>query len=183
MSEIISVKVPDLGGASDVEVIEILVAVGDSVELDESLITVESDKASMDVPSSASGTITKIEVAVGDAINEGDTILSLEVSAADKPADAAPAAQQAKEDKPATVAPQAQAAPGSSDAHADLVVIGSGPGGYTAAFRAADLGLNVTLIERHFIWQAEHRCRKTSRFQRISDIKTHWRPCWYGKSS
>ena len=149
MSEIISVKVPDLGGASDVEVIEILVAVGDSVELDESLITVESDKASMDVPSSASGTITKIEVAVGDAINEGDTILSLEVSAAEKPADAAPAPKQVKEDKPAAVAPQAQAAPGSSDAHADLVVIGSGPGGYTAAFRAADLGLNVTLIEKY----------------------------------
>jgi len=145
MSNFIEIKVPDLGGASDVEVIEILVSVGDSIEIEDSLITVESDKASMDVPASASGTVSEINVAIGDAINEGDLIIRIdseEPSAASEPAPRAEAKTQ-------TPGPIATKVSGDSDAHAPLVVIGSGPGGYTAAFRAADLGLDVTLIEKY----------------------------------
>jgi len=148
MSNSIEIKVPDLGGANDVEVIEVLVSVGDTVKLEDSLITVESDKASMDVPASAGGIITDISVTVGDTINEGDVIVSLESKEA---------SQGETEKAPETTAPEAVKAPapiaaksnGKSDNHAPLVVIGSGPGGYTAAFRAADLGLDVTLIEKY----------------------------------
>ena len=151
MSETITIKVPDLGGATDVEVIEVLVAVGDSVEVDESLITVESDKASMDVPASSKGEVVSIEVKLGDAINEGDVIVTLkadsQASSANEQSEAAEAAPKAQ--KPSVEAPSAASRPSSTDSHADLVVIGSGPGGYTAAFRAADLGLNVTLIEKY----------------------------------
>ncbi len=151
MSETITIQVPDLGGATDVEVIEVLVAVGDSVEVDESLITVESDKASMDVPASAAGEIASIEVKLGDAINEGDVIVTLmansQAPSASKQCAATEAAPQTQ--KPTAAAPSAEPRPSTTDSHADLVVIGSGPGGYTAAFRAADLGLNVTLIEKY----------------------------------
>lgn len=151
MSNTIEIKVPDLGGASDVEVIEVLVNVGDDINLEDSLVTVETDKASMDIPASASGKITAINVSLGDSINEGDVIISVEAAS-----DQAAPAQATKQETaaPATAAPveqvQAAAAPiGDADVHAPVVVIGSGPGGYTAAFRAADLGLDVTLIEKY----------------------------------
>ena len=142
----IDIAVPDLGGANDVEVIEVLVSVGDEVNVEDSLITVESDKASMDVPSSASGTVTAINISVGDSVNEGDVIVSVEAAGGTATAQESAPAQE----KPAVEAPTAAQRPqGDADHHAHVVVIGSGPGGYTAAFRAADLGLDVTLIEKY----------------------------------
>ncbi len=145
----VDIKVPDLGGASDVEVIDVLISVGDVITAEDSLITVESDKASMDIPSSASGEVSDILIAVGDTVNEGDTIVKVAATG-----DSASAQNTQDESKAAEQqVSQPSAAPksfdGNSDEHADLVVIGSGPGGYTAAFRAADLGLNVTLIEKY----------------------------------
>jgi len=150
MSNSIEIKVPDLGGATDVEVIEVLVKVGDTINVEDSLITVESDKASMDVPASTSGTVTEINVAIGDAINEGDSIVLVQSNEPTTPSsetssEKAPTSQPSK-DRPVSAAAKPI---GESDSHAPLVVIGSGPGGYTAAFRAADLGLDVTLIEKY----------------------------------
>jgi len=154
MSNLIQIKVPDLGGASDVEVIEILVNVGDKVNVEDSLITVESDKASMDVPASASGVITEINLEIGNSINEGDVIVtvdcaepengqqSIETATQVEPQNHSESSSRPSTSPPATVT-------GDSDNHAPIVVIGSGPGGYTAAFRAADLGLDVTLIEKY----------------------------------
>jgi len=154
MSNLIQIKVPDLGGASDVEVIEILVNVGDKVNVEDSLITVESDKASMDVPASASGFITEINLEIGNSINEGDVIVtvdcaepengqqSIETATQVEPQNHSESSSRPSTSPPATVT-------GDSDNHAPIVVIGSGPGGYTAAFRAADLGLDVTLIEKY----------------------------------
>ena len=153
MSDIIEINIPDLGGASDVDVIEVLVKVGDSVMLDDSLITLESDKASMDIPAPKAGTISKAHVAVGDKVNEGDLIFSLELASAEPTATNTPKQttldlEPKQEQKPSPTAETPQTTD-NADSHASLVVIGSGPGGYTAAFRAADLGLDVTLIERY----------------------------------
>ncbi len=145
MANIIEVVVPDLGGANDVEVIEVLVAAGDTVAVEESIITLESDKASMDVPASHAGRVAAIKVAVGDTVNEGDIILSLEADESESDASAEPEPAP----PPVTSAPEAAASPAATDAHTPLLVIGSGPGGYTAAFRAADLGQEVTLIEKY----------------------------------
>lgn len=150
MSNSIEIKVPDLGGATDVEVIEVLVKVGDTINVEDSLITVESDKASMDVPASTGGTVREINVAIGDAINEGDSIVLVQSNEPTTPSsetssEKAPTSQPSK-DRPVSAAAKPI---GESDSHAPLVVIGSGPGGYTAAFRAADLGLDVTLIEKY----------------------------------
>jgi len=156
----IEIKIPDLGGASDVEVIDVLVNVGDKVEVEDSLITVESDKASMDVPASDAGIISEIKLSVGDKANEGDVILSIEADAAvtNEPDSTAtnpttsqpePAPEQSKKPAPSPAPNSTPSMPTKADNHAPLVVIGSGPGGYTAAFRAADLGQDVTLIERY----------------------------------
>jgi len=143
---VVDVVVPDLGGAKDVEIIDVLVNVGDSVNIEDSLITVETDKASMDIPSSVSGTVTEVSVSVGGSVNEGDIVIKVSSSQAASTETATPPANT---DAP-VAAPQAAPAPTTSaDKHAPVVVIGSGPGGYTAAFRAADLGLDVTLIEKY----------------------------------
>jgi len=145
----IEIRIPDLGGASDVEIIDVLVGVGDTVKIDDSLITVESDKASMDVPASAAGVITKLHVTVGDSVNEGELIVTVDATTDSPDIDTKPSAETVTS---ATAAPAAQAAPvpaGKADHHVPLVVIGSGPGGYTAAFRAADLDQEVTLIEKY----------------------------------
>jgi dihydrolipoamide dehydrogenase len=154
MSNVIEIKVPDLGGASDVEVIEVLVKVGDSINLEDSLVTVESDKASMDIPASAAGVITEVAVAIGDSLNEGDIIVHIDAddesaSDSDSGSDSGSDADTQESQGNAKAAPIAAKNDGQSDSHAALVVIGSGPGGYTAAFRAADLGLDVTLIEKY----------------------------------
>jgi dihydrolipoamide dehydrogenase len=131
----VEVLVPDIGDFSDVPVIEVLVAPGDTVAVEDPLITLESDKATMDVPSPVAGTITEIAAKVGDKVSEGRLVLRLDPAgdeAAPAPAEAPPA--------------QPAAAP---ESRTQVLVLGAGPGGYTAAFRAADLGLQVTLVERY----------------------------------
>jgi dihydrolipoamide dehydrogenase len=167
MANTIEVKVPDIGGHDNVPVIEVLVKAGDRVEKEQSLITLESDKATMEVPSSAAGVVKDVKVKVGDEVSEGALILTLEAEgeaspaagkqAADQgkahaPAPAAPAGAPAPQPRPAGEgkAPQAAGASGRQpDLECKLVVLGSGPGGYTAAFRAADLGVDTVLVERY----------------------------------
>ncbi len=167
MAETVRLTVPDLGDFSDVEVIEILVAPGDTVGIEDPLVTLETDKAAMDIPSTAAGRIVSVAVKRGDRVNSGDAIATLE---SERPAEPAPrpAAGGADDAEPAEVktqvmtraeiahatgaagkAPQpARKTEGDATHQAQLVVIGAGPGGYTAAFRAADLGLDVVLVER-----------------------------------
>ena len=150
MSNIIEVKVPDIGDFADVEVIEILVNPGDTIAAEDSLISVESDKASMEIPAPQGGVVKDILVSLGDKVSEGSPILTLEVgaeAAAEPQAAEAPAPQPVAE--AASPAPQAASYDGSVDISTEVVVLGSGPGGYTAAFRAADLGKKVVLIERY----------------------------------
>ncbi len=151
----IEVKVPDIGDFKDVAVIELLVKPGDTVKAEQSLITVESDKASMEIPSSHAGVVKALKVAVGDKVNQGSAILMLEAEgagAAPAPAAAAaPAAASAASAPtapPASPVPQAASYAGGADLECDLLVLGAGPGGYSAAFRGADLGLKTVLVER-----------------------------------
>ncbi|WMD22649.1 dihydrolipoyl dehydrogenase [Achromobacter seleniivolatilans] len=155
MSNTVQIKVPDIGDFKEVEVIEVLVAVGDTIKAEQSLITVESDKASMEIPASQGGVVKSIAVKVGDKVAEGAVVLEVEASAA-AAAPAAKPAPAAEAPKPAAAAPAAKAAApaassfkGSADAECDVLVLGAGPGGYSAAFRAADLGLSVVLVERY----------------------------------
>jgi dihydrolipoamide dehydrogenase len=161
MSKLTEVRLPDIGDFDEVEIIEILVAAGDIVEQESSLITLESDKATMEIPSPAAGAIKEILVSVGDKISEGTPILLLEEHGETATLTSAKAekAAEASTNKPEQ-AEAASAAPAASsakkfdtfdkgDKHAEVLVLGSGPGGYTAAFRAADLGKQVIMIERH----------------------------------
>ncbi|NOL49062.1 dihydrolipoyl dehydrogenase [Pelistega europaea] len=146
----VEVKVPDIGDFDQVDVIEILVNVGDTITKDQSLITVESDKASMEIPSDVAGVVKSLSVKVGDKVSQGTVILVAEPSEAATPKapEAKPApATQAATSTPA-VAPAGVKSSAGDDAF-DVVVLGAGPGGYSAAFRAADLGLKVALIERY----------------------------------
>ncbi len=149
------VKVPDIGDFKDVEVIEVLVKPGDTIAVDQSLVTVESDKASMEIPSSAAGRVKAMRVKLGDKVNEGVVLLELEADGAEQAASAAVAAPAAAAPVAAATtsavpAPQAaEAFAGKVDVECDVLVLGSGPGGYSAAFRAADLGLKVVLVERY----------------------------------
>jgi dihydrolipoamide dehydrogenase len=151
MSQLIDVVVPDIGDFKDVEVIEVLVKPGDSVASEQSLITVESDKASMEIPSSAAGVVKELRLKLGDKVSQGSLILRLEAAADSKPQ--APAAAPAPAPGPAPVpSPAASAAgayAGGADLECDVLVLGAGPGGYSAAFRAADLGQKVVLVERY----------------------------------
>ena len=154
MSNLVEVIVPDIGNFDSVDVIEVLVKVGDTVAKEDSLITLESDKASMDIPSSDAGVIKEIKVKVGDKIVKGSPILVLEAEAGSATQKEAPKAETPKaEAVPATPvsqpAPTPAAPQGENDVTCEVVVLGSGPGGYTAAFRAADLGKKVVLIERY----------------------------------
>ncbi len=163
MSNLVDVLVPDIGNFDSVDVIEVLVKVGDELALEDSLITVESDKASMDIPSPVAGIVKSVTVKVGDKVAKDSLLMQVESQAlAAKPAPAAPvkAEAPAKSEPAPAAAPQAAApvsaaplastnAVPASDVHAEVVVLGSGPGGYTAAFRAADLGKKVVLIERY----------------------------------
>ena len=180
MSQTIEVKVPDIGDFKDVAVIEVFVKAGDKVEAEQSLITLETDKAAMEVPCPATGVVKALKVKVGDKISEGSVILTLESSAAAvtpaaKPAASAPAAAPSKSPAPAPVpasapvpVPDGTTSQSTSlannasqvagyqpfkkgDIHAEVVVLGAGPGGYTAAFRAADLGKQVVLVEKFAI--------------------------------
>jgi dihydrolipoamide dehydrogenase len=155
---IMDIKVPDIGDFDEVAVIELLVKPGDTVMFEQSLITVESDKASMEIPSSHAGVVKAITVKIGDKVKQGSVVLSLEAAgegAAPAPAPVAapavaPAAAPAAPSVAAVTAPSAVAAyTGSADVECDLLVLGAGPGGYSAAFRAADLGLKVVIVERY----------------------------------
>jgi dihydrolipoamide dehydrogenase len=149
MSKLIEVKVPDIGNFKNVEIIEVLVDVGFQIEPEESLITIESDKASMEIPSPVAGTVKQLLVKVGDRVSEGSAILMLEVNEnTTKNSEAATASTSAAVAE-TVIAPQASSFNGTADLETEVLVLGSGPGGYTAAFRAADLGKKVVLIERY----------------------------------
>ncbi len=162
----IELRVPDIGDFTEVEVIELLVGPGDTVKAEQSLLTVESDKASMEIPSSAAGRIVELKVKLGDKVSEGAVIALLEAAQAGEPAAsaaappaaaaaaaAAPAAAPApaRSAAPAAVAASAPAAAfgGTPDLTCRMLVLGAGPGGYSAAFRAADLGLETVIVERY----------------------------------
>jgi len=139
MSTIVEVTLPAIGDFTEVDIVEVLVAPGDSVEAEDSIITLESDKATMEIPSPYAGTVRDVPVQVGDKISKGGLIMTLEL-----------AAGATLEPRPEpSVAPVSEAVQGAADLSAELVVLGAGPGGYTAAFRAADLGKQVVLIERY----------------------------------
>jgi dihydrolipoamide dehydrogenase len=149
---LIELKVPDIGDFKDVEVIELLVKPGDTVKAEQSLVTVESDKASMEIPATQGGVIKELKVKLGDKVSEGSLLAVVEGEAAGG-AKAAPSPQPA----PAAAAEGAKAAPapaaasyaGGADLECDMLVLGAGPGGYSAAFRAADLGMKTVLVERY----------------------------------
>ena len=167
----LEIKVPDIGDFDEVTVIELLVRVGDTIAVDQSLLTVESDKASMEIPSSAAGVVKAINVKLGDKVKQGSVVLSLEeVAPGPVQASKVPVAQQIlAQAAPENVASlpstslslppgegrgegspiQATTFKGTADLDCDLLVLGAGPGGYSAAFRAADLGLKVILVERY----------------------------------
>ncbi len=156
----VELKVPDIGDFKDVEIIEILVKPGDDVALEQSLITVESDKASMEIPSSMTGKIVELKVKLGDKVSEGSVVALVEASAgaSTEAVSQPPAAAQGSSPTPpsADTSPQVMAAAssapcrfsGTADITCDMLVLGAGPGGYSAAFRAADLGMNTVLVER-----------------------------------
>ncbi|MCG2593723.1 dihydrolipoyl dehydrogenase [Ramlibacter sp. XY19] len=156
MSTLTEVKVPDIGDFKEVAVIELLVKPGDTVKVEQSLVTVESDKASMEIPSTHAGVVKEVLVKVGDKVSEGSVLLKVEAAAG------AAAAAPAKAPAPAAAAPAPASAPapapapapagsysGAVDFECDMLVLGAGPGGYSAAFRAADLGMKTVLVERY----------------------------------
>jgi dihydrolipoamide dehydrogenase len=166
----VEVKVPNIGDFKDVEIIEVLVKPGDTVKVDQSLLTVESDKASMEIPSTHAGVVKELKVKVGDKVNEGSVVLTVEEGAgaaaaapaapigaaapaataaaapteSEAPAKPAPAAQPG-----ATPAPAAGSYAGKVDVECEMMVLGAGPGGYSAAFRSADLGMDTVLVEKY----------------------------------
>ncbi|MGL4435339.1 MAG: FAD-dependent oxidoreductase, partial [Giesbergeria sp.] len=153
---VIDIQVPDIGDFDEVGVIEVLVKVGDTIRAEQSLVTVESDKASMEIPSSHAGVVKELKVKLGDKVAMGSVLLTLEV--AGEVSAPAPAATQKIEQNPAAApVSAAQAAikieassyTGGAELDCDVLVLGGGPGGYSAAFRAADLGLKVVLVERY----------------------------------
>lgn len=153
---LIEVKVPDIGDFSGVDVIEVNVKPGDVIEKEQTLITLESDKASMEVPSDVAGTVKEVKVKAGEKVSQGTVIAIVEASAgaaapakAAEPAKAAAPAPAAAPAAAPAPAPQAGSYSGSADIECDMLVLGAGPGGYSAAFRAADLGMKTVLVERY----------------------------------
>ena len=160
MTQVIEIKVPDIGDFKDVAVIELLVKPGDAIEKETSLVTLETDKAAMEVPSPQTGVVKDIRVKVGDTVSEGSVLLTLELAATtvsgetEKRAGSPEAEPGPPKLEPAPSEPEPGLPPPApsvprGDIHVDVVVLGAGPGGYTAAFRAADLGKTVALIERY----------------------------------
>ncbi|CAB3792133.1 dihydrolipoyl dehydrogenase [Paraburkholderia fynbosensis] len=160
---LVEVKVPDIGDFKDVDVIEVNIKAGDVIENEQALMTLESDKASIEVPSDTAGTVKEVRVKAGDKVSQGTVIALVETSADAAPAKDAPKAAASEPEKapaqaaaapapkPAapTPAPQAGSFAGSADIECDMLVLGSGPGGYSAAFRSADLGMKTVLVERY----------------------------------
>jgi dihydrolipoamide dehydrogenase len=152
MSGVAEVKVPDIGDFKDIPVIEVLVKVGDTIKVDDSLVTLESDKATMDVPSSVAGVVTEIKLKVGDKVSEGTLVALIKVGAG-ATATATATVEAPPVPAPTPVSAAAAIAAGSYtgqvDIETDMLVLGAGPGGYSAAFRAADLGLKTLIVERY----------------------------------
>ena len=138
MSKTVEVTLPDIGDFDQIDIIEVLVKPGDSIEAEESIITLESDKATMEIPSPQAGTVKDVLVKAGDKISQGGPILQLELRSGEQ-----------REEPRFSTAPVSEAVKGTADRQTDVVVLGAGPGGYTAAFRAADLGKRVILVERY----------------------------------
>ncbi|MBS4017797.1 MAG: dihydrolipoyl dehydrogenase [Dechloromonas sp.] len=145
MSNLVEVKVPDIGDFDSVPVIDLFVKVGDTIKVDDAIVTLESDKATMDVPSTVAGTVKEVLVQVGSKVSEGALLIKVEAGAAASapaPAAAAPAAAP-------VAAPTAASHGGSADIECEMLVLGAGPGGYSAAFRSADLGMKTVIVERY----------------------------------
>jgi len=159
MPQILEIRIPDIGDFHDIPVIEVMVKPGDVVKAEDSLITLESDKATMDVPAPAGGMVKEVKLKVGDKVSKDSLVLLLEISAAaEKPAAPVPAApvpaKAASTPASAPAAPKSAPVPagtykGKVDAECEMLVLGAGPGGYSAAFRAADLGMKTVLVERY----------------------------------
>ena len=160
MANLVEVKVPDIGDFKDVAVIEVLVKPGEVIAVDTALIVVESDKASMEIPSSHAGKVQALKVKLGDKVSEGSAILAIEAAGAGAPAPAPKAAASAATPSSAassTPAPAASPTPvptaatfsGKADIECEVLVLGAGPGGYSAAFRSADIGMKTVLVERY----------------------------------
>jgi dihydrolipoamide dehydrogenase len=154
MSQTIEVKIPDIGDFKDIAIIEIAVKAGDKVEKEQSLITLETDKAAMEVPSPFAGTVKEMKIKVGDKVSEGSVILTLEAEQESGIRDQESVVPQSTILNPQSLAvesstPRSALPNPQSSIHAEVLVLGAGPGGYTAAFRAADLGKQVVMIEKH----------------------------------
>ena len=147
MSNLVEVKVPDIGDFSDVPVIDLFVKVGDSIKVDDAICTLESDKATMDVPSPVAGTVKEVLVQLGSKVSEGVLLIKVEAGAAASAP--APAAQAAAPAAAPVAAPAAASHGGTADLECDMLVLGAGPGGYSAAFRSADLGMKTIIVERY----------------------------------
>lgn len=150
MSERMTINIPDIGDFSSVDVIEVLVAPGDTVEPEQGLVTLETDKATMDIPAPFAGTVVEVLVKAGDKVSEGSPFIVLEADVAPGQSPSQAPVEQTSQvsEPPASSAGASQVLAGEADMHAPVLVLGAGPGGYTAAFRAADLGQEVVLIER-----------------------------------
>jgi len=148
---LVEVKVPDIGDFSDVPVIDLFVKVGDSIKIDDAIATLESDKATMDVPCTVEGTVKEVLVQLGSRVSEGAVLIKVEAgaaAAAPAPAASAPAPAAAPAAAP-VAAPTAASHGGTADLECDMLVLGAGPGGYSAAFRSADLGMKTIIVERY----------------------------------
>ena len=149
MADITKITVPDIGNFDEVDVIDILVKVGDEVNTEDALVTLESDKASMDIPSPASGKVEALHLKVGDKVKQGSLILSLAAISSDKPKKTNEVPEQSTVKSKRVEKTEPEASNKSPNHSCEVLVLGSGPGGYTAAFRAADLGKKVILVERY----------------------------------
>ncbi|MGV0949949.1 MAG: biotin/lipoyl-containing protein, partial [Azonexus sp.] len=148
MSQLIEVKVPDIGDFADVPVIDLFIKVGDTIKVDDAIATLESDKATMDVPSTVDGVVKEVLVQLGSRVSEGAVLIKVEAGAA-----AAVNPEKAPKTESAPVAtaapaPVAGSHAGGADIECEMLVLGAGPGGYSAAFRSADLGMKTVIVER-----------------------------------
>jgi dihydrolipoamide dehydrogenase len=149
MSNLVEVKVPDIGDFSDVPVIDLFVKVGDSIKVDDAIATLESDKATMDVPSTVAGTVREVLIQLGSRVSEGAVLIKVEAGAAAAAAPVSAPAEASTAAAPPTPTPVAASHAGGADLECEMLVLGAGPGGYSAAFRSADLGMKTVIVERY----------------------------------
>ncbi|HEX9196000.1 MAG TPA: biotin/lipoyl-containing protein, partial [Azonexus sp.] len=141
---LVEVKVPDIGDFSDVPVIDLFVKVGDTIKVDDAIVTLESDKATMDVPSTVAGKVKEVLVQLGSRVSEGFVLIKIEAGEA-----AAVNPKNEPETETPATAPASASHAGGADLECDMLVLGAGPGGYSAAFRSADLGMKTIIVERY----------------------------------